>query len=341
MKKITLALCLISSIAFAKDFPVDFDSLGMTSDEYRFYETAINFNHYANTLGDGVNKFTHMTSTVTVENQIVVRSNNDTLYSPAVVDTRKGASFTLPDTGNRYISAIIFDEYHYPYGMIHKPGTHEIKVDTDYALILIRTAFDGSPEDARYVVENIQPKMKISAGSSIPYKMPEDLDEKKPILDKINRELRAIGSKLANFSSLYHERAECKTNPKAEWEGLLATAVAWGIIPATESTFIMDDPGLGTDRCYSATYKVPPYGAFWSITIYDENGFLFSNTNSIVNDHNVVMNKDGSFTVHYGSAEQCGDVPNRLDTTKGWNIIMRVYQANMKKLATYSLPKIK
>ena len=342
MKKLVTATALaLSSVALAGDFPVDFDAAGMSSDEYRFYETAPNFNHYANRLGDGVNKFTHMTTTVSVENQIVVRTNNDTLYSLAVVDTRKGATFTLPDTGNRYISAIVFDEYHYPYGMIHKPGEHKIEVDTNYAFVLIRTAFDGSPEDTKYVVEQIQPIMVISAASETPYKMPADFVEKKPILDKINEKLRAIGAKLDSYSELYSEKAESKADPKAEWNGLLATSVAWGIIPATESTFLMDDPKLGTDQCFSAAYQVPPYGAFWSITVYDANGFLFSNTHSIINDRNVKMNKDGTFTVSFGSAEQCGEVANRLDTTDGWNLLMRVYQADMDKLAEYELPTIK
>jgi len=341
MKKLITAIGLTLSFTAAAGFPVDFKGLGMTSDDYRIYETAPNFNHYANVLGDGVNEFTHMTSTVTVENQIVVRTNNDTLYSLAVVDTRKGATFTLPDTGERYISAIIFDEYHYPYGMIHKPGKHNIEVDTDYAFVLIRTAFDGSQEDIKYVVEKLQPKMVITAASEIPYKMPADFADKKPVLDKINLELRAIGAKLESYSSLYHEKAESKADPKAEWEGLLATSVAWGIIPATESTFLMDDPKLGTKQCYSATYTVPPYGAFWSITIYDADGFLFSNSHSIINDRNVKMNQDGTFTVAFGSAEQCGKSGNRLDTTEGWNILMRVYQADMDKLAKYELPKIK
>ena len=38
------------------------------------------------------------------------------------------------------------------------------------------------------------------------------------------------------------------------------------------------------------------------------------------------LNRDGTFTAFFGSKKACGDVPNRLDTPKGWNFMMRVYR---------------
>jgi hypothetical protein len=40
----------------------------------------------------------------------------------------------------------------------------------------------------------------------------------------------------------------------------------------------------------------------------------------------VKLNADGTFTVYFGSAQTCDDVPNRLDTTDGWNFLMRIYR---------------
>ena len=132
-------------------------------------------------------------------------------------------------------------------------------------------------------------------------------------LAELRKALTVEGVKLANFSDLYHEREASLQDREKEWNGLLATTVAWGIIPATESTFIMKNPQLPADRCYTATYQVPPHNAFWSITLYDKESMIFSNTNSILNEDNVVFNKDGSFTAFFGSVEQCGDVNNRVD----------------------------
>jgi hypothetical protein len=38
------------------------------------------------------------------------------------------------------------------------------------------------------------------------------------------------------------------------------------------------------------------------------------------------LNDDGTFTVCFGSREACGVAPNRLDTSEGWNSLMRVYR---------------
>jgi hypothetical protein len=51
------------------------------------------------------------------------------------------------------------------------------------------------------------------------------------------------------------------------------------------------------------------------------------------------MNADGTFTVHFGSKEACGDVPNRLDVSEGWNFLMRVYRPGQSVLnGSYKLP---
>ena len=90
---------------------------------------------------------------------------------------------------------------------------------------------------------------------------------------------------------------------------------------------------------YQATYQVPENKAFWSITVYGSDGYM-KNENNIVNSSNVKLNADGTFTVYYGSKEDCGDVPNRLDVTEGWNFLMRIYRPGPSVVdGTYKLPK--
>ena len=53
------------------------------------------------------------------------------------------------------------------------------------------------------------------------------------------------------------------------------------------------------------------------------------------------MNPDGTFTVHFCSADVCGDVPNRIDVEDGWNFLMRVYRPGSSVLGgTYQLPGV-
>jgi hypothetical protein len=83
---------------------------------------------------------------------------------------------------------------------------------------------------------------------------------------------------------------------------------------------------------------VPENHAFWSITVYGADGYMKS-VNNILNAANTKMNADGTFTVHFGSKEACGDVPNRMDVSEGWNFLMRVYRPGQSVLnGSYKLP---
>lgn len=61
--------------------------------------------------------------------------------------------------------------------------------------------------------------------------------------------------------------------------------------------------------------------------------------NDILNASTTKMNSDGRFTVCFGSKEACGDFPNRLDVSEGWNFLMRVDRPGPSVLnGSYKLP---
>ena len=66
-----------------------------------------------------------------------------------------------------------------------------------------------------------------------------------------------------------------------------------------------------------------------------------ANSPDIVNDRNVTLNADGTFTVHFGSEADCGAQANRVDIEDGWNFLMRVYRPGAAVLErTYKLPEV-
>jgi hypothetical protein len=118
----------------------------------------------------------------------------------------------------------------------------------------------------------------------------------------------------------------------------VAAAAAWGLFPEWDATYLNYSGGHDYRVCHQATYQVPENEAFWSITVYGNDGFMKSD-NNIVNSSNVELNADGTFTVRFGAAEGCGEVPNRLDTTEGWNFLMRIYRPGKSVLeGAYKLP---
>src|SRR5512144_2268443 len=55
----------------------------------------------------GVNVLKHNRAPTPVDHQPVIRMNRDTLYSSAVVDISEGATITIPDGGDRYVSVMV------------------------------------------------------------------------------------------------------------------------------------------------------------------------------------------------------------------------------------------
>ena len=54
--------------------------------------------------GGGINMLHHHREPAPLDEQPVIRQNRDTLYTSAVVDLSSGASLSLPDSGDRYLS---------------------------------------------------------------------------------------------------------------------------------------------------------------------------------------------------------------------------------------------
>jgi hypothetical protein len=117
-------------------------------------------------------------------------------------------------------------------------------------------------------------------------------------------------------------------------------AAAWGGNPEREATYLNYSGQHEPGKCYTATYKVPennPSGRSISMATT-----AHEVRQHIVNSSNAKLNADGTFTVLFGSKELCGDKPNRVDVTPGWNFVMRIYRPGPSVLdGSYVLPAAK
>ena len=102
-----------------------------------------------------VNPLHHHREPASIDDQPVIRQNRDTLYSLAIVDIREGATLTLPDAGDRYLSVMIVNQDHYINQVFHSPGDHQLTVegyDTAYVLVASRILVDpNDPADVSAV----------------------------------------------------------------------------------------------------------------------------------------------------------------------------------------------
>ncbi|MFA0280079.1 DUF1254 domain-containing protein, partial [Vibrio sp. 10N.222.55.F8] len=130
-----------------------------------------------------------------LNNQTVVRMNLDTTYSGAIVNVSKGASITLPETNGRYMSAMVVQNDNYIDQVFTTPGTHEIKADTVFVMVAVRTRINpNAPEDIAQV-QALQKQIAISAEATEPHVLPDyDMEQLIALRDKLAAEAAQKGS---------------------------------------------------------------------------------------------------------------------------------------------------
>ena len=306
----------------------------VTPETYILAETDRQFDIVAKMAG-GVNRLLHFRSPTPLDRQNVIRMNRDTLYSMGVVDTSRGATITVPELPQgRYGSVHLIDNNHYCPFVIYKSGTHELPRDTKYLGIGVRIqVFNPKDADEVALVNKLQDQFSIKANSSDP--LPDfkwDIESLKALTAAYEK----LSAQYSSWKGMMGPRG--KVDEKTRH---IAAAAAWGLFPEWDATYLNYSGGHDPAICHKATYQVPENAAFWSITVYGNDGFMKSE-NNIVNSSSATLNADGTFTVCFGSKEACGDVPNRLDVGKGWNFLMRVYRPGQSVLDnTYKLPEAK
>jgi hypothetical protein len=83
-----------------------------------------------------------------------------------------------------------------------------------------------------------------------------------------------------------------------------------------------------------------PVKAFWSISLYNADGYFQKNPYDAYNLNNITAKKtaDGSVTVHFGGRD--GNIPNCLPSMPGWNYLVRLYRPGDEILnGTWKFPE--
>jgi hypothetical protein len=268
----------------------------------------------------GVNRFLHNREPAAIDKQTVIRLNRDTLYSFAVVDISAGATLTIPEHGERYLSAMVVNEHHYVDAVFHEAGEHELSLErfgTPHVVVAVRILADPNDHADLAEVRAIQDAIGLEAGSSQPFEMP-DYDTE--TFDETRDALLALARNLTGFDRMFGARDE--VDPVRH---LIGTAAGWGGLPSAEASYIGVDPRLPVGR-YELTVGDVPVDGFWSISVYNASGFFEPNERGAYTINNItgVRNDDGTVTVRFG--DYPADVPNAIPITEGWNYLVRLYR---------------
>lgn len=272
-----------------------------------------------------VNRFSHNREPAAIDKQTVIRMNRDTLYSFAVVDISAGAVLTVPNAGDRYLSVMVVNEHHYINRVFHDAGSYDLSMEefgSPHVVVAARTLFDPRDPEDLVAVAAVQDQLGIRAASERPFELP---DYETGSFDRTRKALLGLAAEQESFERCFGRRED--VDPVHH---LIGSAAGWGGLPDAEATYVGVSPNLPVGEYELTVADDVPVDGFWSISVYNADGFFEPNEHGIysINNMTAVRNDDGSITVRFGGR---GD--NSIPITEGWNYLVRLYRPRHEVLS--------
>ncbi|NOP96725.1 carboxylesterase [Mycolicibacterium fortuitum] len=280
--------------------------------------------YFANIVNDGgFGQFFHNREMSSIEHQIVIRQNRDTLYSAAVFDLDAGpVTVTLPDGAGRFMSLQIISEDHYTTNVAYGPAELTFSrdsVDTRYAAAAVRILADPADPADLAAVHALQDAIGVAQAASGFFEIPAwDPASQKTVRDA----LITLSTTLADTKSMFGPKYD--VDPVRH---LIGSAFAWGGNPERDALYLtVVPPGNDGTTVHRLTVKDVPVDGFWSVTVYNKDGYFTPNPQNAYSVNNVtaVKDADGATTVQFGGSTD--GAPNVLPITEGWNYLVRLYR---------------
>jgi hypothetical protein len=271
-----------------------------------------------------VGEFYHYRELFSVDHQTVVRGNRDTVYSSAVFDLDAGpVTVTLPDAGERFMSLMVVNEDHYVIDVRYGRGSYTYgreQAGTRYILIGLRTLVDPVDENDLKVVHSLQDAVTVrQPGGPGKLELPQwDQVSQKKVRDA----LLELGSTTTGFKGAFGKKED--VDPIYH---LIGTAAGWGGNPEKDATYlgVVPKKNDGVTR-YKLVVRDVPVDAFWSVTVYNAEGYFEKNDLNSYSINNLTAKKDadGSVVIYFGGCD--GKLSNCLPIMPGWNYTVRLYR---------------
>jgi hypothetical protein len=278
---------------------------------------------------DGFAKFFLLRELTPIDNQLVIRANRDTLYAAAVFDLDAGpVAVTLPGAGDRFMSLQVIDEDHYTHDVVYTAGQHTItreQIGTRYVAMPVRILVDPDNPDDVAAVHTLQDGITVQQDKPGSF----DIPKWDPLSQKAVRDaLVTLATTLPDTKRTFGTKAD--TDPVRH---LIGSANAWGGNPEKDALYLTVVPAQNDgSTVHTLTVGDVPVDGFWSVTVYNEDGYFSPNPRNAYSFNNVTARKasDGNTTIQFGGCD--GNAPNCLPITPGWNYTVRLYRPQQQIL---------
>ena len=299
----------------------------VSPDNFVRAETDLYFGNIVNEGGFG--RYFHIRELSPVDHQLVIRINRDTLYSAALFDLDAGpVTITLPDSGDRFLSLQVIDEDHYTRDVIYGAGEHTLtrdQIGTRYVATAVRILVDPNDPADVSAVHALQDAVTVQQDSSGSFEIPRwDPVSQKTVRDA----LVTLATTLPDTRRTFGTKED--TDPVRH---LIGAANAWGGNPQQDALYLtVVPPKNDGTTVHRLTVGDVPVDGFWSVTVYNSDGYLTPNKQNAYSFNDVTAQKgsDGNTTIQFGGCD--GSAPNCLPITPGWNYTVRLYRPRQEIL---------
>ncbi|MDC8784571.1 DUF1214 domain-containing protein [Roseateles koreensis] len=322
---LTHAAASSEAVASAKTVPVNVDTF-VRAETDRYFKQRFEQGAFG--------KFHHERGPVDVDKQLVIRMNRDTPYSTAIFDLKQPVTIVKPDTQGRFQSMLVFNQGHYIQRVIYEPGTYTFtqeEMGSRYIQVTIRTLVNPNDPADIEAMRKAQDAVQVIQSNPGSFEVP-NWDQKS--LLGLRKAILTMAPWMPDSKRTFGSKAEVD-----EVRHLLGTA--GGIFGNAEkdALYISEFPKKNDGKTpMQITVKDVPVDAFWSITVYNKNGFYEAPAKAAsVNSYTAKRNADGSTTVNFGGDPKAD---NYLRIMPGWNYMVRLYRPRAEVLdGKWAFPK--
>jgi hypothetical protein len=298
-------------------------AIRVTPDNFCRAETDLYFTSFVKEGAFGT--FVHNRQPTPLDEQKVVRMNRDTLYSSAVFDLDAGpVTITMPDAGSRFMSLQVWDEDEYCPLVAYGAGTYQLTregVGTRFAAVAVRTLVDPEDPSDLKQVHALQDAITVTQPSRGTFEVPnwDPVSQK-----KVRDALASLAQTMPDTHHTFGPRGE--VDPVRH---LIGAAVGWGGNPERDAFYLNLTPANndGRTRFHLHVPADVPVDGFWSISVYNKDGYFEPNTHNAYSVNNITAqrNADGSIDVQFGGCDGSSHA-NCIPITPGWNVTVRLYR---------------
>lgn len=319
-RRILAAMSLLMASSAASAQPA---AVPVTVETYDRAQTDVYFAGVVKAGGFG--QFKHGRELSPPVQQGIVRGNRDTLYSFAILDLEAGpATVTLPEAGARYMGMQVVNEDQYTRATFYDAGPHTLTrqaAGTRYAIVVVRFLVDFSSPDDIAKVHALQDKVTLAQDRPGRFEVP---DWDPASLGTIRAALQQLGTTVSDTRRMFGAGPDA-VDPVRH---LIGSALLWGGNPERDGLYLPITPARNDGQTiYRLTVGEVPVDGFWSLTVYNNAGYLQPNPQNVYSVNSLTAKKgpDGKVAIQFGGCDD-GPVANCIPIPAGWNYTVRLFR---------------